>query len=215
MSDLRKAAQQALEALDDAIDHLPKPNSTDCGYAVTALRAALAQKATSKKSLQVGQEEPEAALAQPAPAEWRELVQQLVACHADDTCPAVEWAKDMLAQQEQEQEPVAFCDPAEYDDFQGAVRRNCAAANSPKRHAPVTMETVYETIINWDEGGGKRSRRELARRIVSLYTHPPRREWQGLTEEDIWTLAAKHMDTVLGRLHFARAIEAALRSKNQ
>jgi hypothetical protein len=70
----------------------------------------------------------------------------------------------------------ALCDPAEYDDFQGAVSRNCASANSPKRHAPVTMETVYETIIHWDEGGGKRSRRELARRIVDLYTNPPRRE---------------------------------------
>ena len=81
-------------------------------------------------------------------------------------------------------EPVALCDPAEYDDFQGAVSRNCASANSPKRHAPVTMETVYETIIHWDEGGGKRSRRELARRIVDLYTTPPRREWQGLTEKE-------------------------------
>ena len=35
---------------------------------------------------------------------------------------------------------------------------------------PVAMEAVYETIIRWDEGGGKRSRRELARRIVDLYT---------------------------------------------
>ena len=37
----------------------------------------------------------------------------------------------------------------------------------------VALETVYETIIHWDEGGGKRSRRELARRIVDLYTTPP------------------------------------------
>ena len=39
----------------------------------------------------------------------------------------------------------------------------------------VALEAVYETIIQWDEGGGKRSRRELARRIVLLYTHPPQR----------------------------------------
>ena len=38
---------------------------------------------------------------------------------------------------------------------------------------PVALEAVYETIIHWDEGGGKRSRRELARRIVALYTTPP------------------------------------------
>ena len=38
---------------------------------------------------------------------------------------------------------------------------------------PVAMEIIYETIIQWDESGGKRSRRELARRIIDLYAHPP------------------------------------------
>ena len=42
----------------------------------------------------------------------------------------------------------------------------------------VALETVYETIIQWDEGGGKRSRRDLARRIIDLYTHPPQRTEQ-------------------------------------
>jgi hypothetical protein len=50
--------------------------------------------------------------------------------------------------------------------------------------------------------------------IEPLYTHPPRREWRGLTEEDIWTLAANCLDSVLGRLHFARAIEATLKERN-
>jgi hypothetical protein len=49
---------------------------------------------------------------------------------------------------------------------------------------------------------------------VPLYTYPPRREWRGLTEEDIWTLAANCLDSVLGRLHFARAIEATLKERN-
>ena len=40
---------------------------------------------------------------------------------------------------------------------------------------PVAMEIIYETIIQWDESGGKRSRRELARRIIDLYAHPPQR----------------------------------------
>ncbi len=48
---------------------------------------------------------------------------------------------------------------------------------------PVALEAVYEIIIHWDEGGGKRSRRELARRIAALYTTP--RQWQGLTNEEI------------------------------
>jgi hypothetical protein len=42
-----------------------------------------------------------------------------------------------------------------------------------EKQEPVALEAVYETIIHWDEGGGKRSRRELARRIVDLYTTPP------------------------------------------
>ncbi len=51
-----------------------------------------------------------------------------------------------------------------------------AIADAEKQE-PVALETVYETIIHWDEGGGKRSRRELARRIEALYTHPqPKRE---------------------------------------
>ncbi len=39
---LTKAAQAALDALDNAIDHLPKPYSTGCSNAATDLRAALA-----------------------------------------------------------------------------------------------------------------------------------------------------------------------------
>lgn len=42
MTDLRQAAQAALDTLDNAIDHLPKPYSTDCSNAATDLRAALA-----------------------------------------------------------------------------------------------------------------------------------------------------------------------------
>lgn len=45
-----------------------------------------------------------------------------------------------------------------------------------KEPEPPALETIYEIIIHWDEGGGKRSRRELARRIVALYAaHPSAR----------------------------------------
>lgn len=46
---------------------------------------------------------------------------------------------------------------------------NLAKVQSALEQLP-SLETVYETIIEWDEGGGKRSRRELARRIVALYS---------------------------------------------
>jgi len=72
------------------------------------------------------------------------------------------------------------------------------AIEQAEKQEPVALETVYETIIQWDDGGGKRSRRELARRIVALYTTPPtqefvcstglchykaKREFVGLTDE--------------------------------
>jgi hypothetical protein len=75
-----------------------------------------------------------------------------------------------------------------------------------KKQEPVALETVYETIIHWDEGGGKRSRRELARRIEALYTHPqPKREWVGLTvdemaiciDEPAWDLVLRKAEQIL------------------
>lgn len=60
------------------------------------------------------------------------------------------------------------------------------------------------------------SRQKPAKDGVPLYTAPPQREWQGLTDEEIKILAAQ------GRTDFAkpaweeyaRAIEAKLKEKN-
>jgi chorismate mutase len=41
-----------------------------------------------------------------------------------------------------------------------------------------------------------------------------KREWVGLTEEEIWELAAHCLDSVAGRMQFARAIEAKLKERN-
>jgi hypothetical protein len=45
------------------------------------------------------------------------------------------------------------------------------------------------------------------------YTHPPSREWRGLTEEEIYPLYSEPSSDA-EMVEFARAIEAALRSKN-
>jgi len=51
-------------------------------------------------------------------------------------------------------------------------------------------------------------------RSFPLYTHPPRREWRGLKEWEI-NAATFHPDGRMNtHLEFARAVEAALRSKN-
>ena len=104
----------------------------------------------------------------------------------------------------------------------------------PKQE-PVALEAVYETIIHWDEGGGKRSRRELARRIVDLYTHPqpkaepvidesaakriatalgwePKRGWVGLTDEEaneLWESTDTQDDWEL-----LKRVETKLKEKN-
>ena len=70
----------------------------------------------------------------------------------------------------------------------------------PKQE-PVALEAVYETIIHWDEGGGKRSRRELARRIVDLYTNP-----QPATQDNAFEGLAKAVREFATE---QRAIEAA------
>lgn len=83
---------------------------------------------------------------------------------------------------------------------------------------PVVLETVYETIIHWDESGGKRSRRDLARRIVSLFAAPPQRKPLTYVQiNEIYRKARrlpKECDEYgelisASDIEFARAIEAA------
>jgi hypothetical protein len=46
-----------------------------------------------------------------------------------------------------------------------------------------------------------------------LYTHPPRREWRGLTDEEIYPLYSEPSSDA-EMVEFARAIEAALKERN-
>ena len=86
-----------------------------------------------------------------------------------------------------------------------------ALAASPQA-APVAEETVYETIIHWDEGGGKRSRRELARRIVALYLAPQAAQAKAETQPVAWTLQEtidKRETTCSARLWFTDPVNSA------
>jgi hypothetical protein len=51
-------------------------------------------------------------------------------------------------------------------------------------------------------------------KVTPLYTHPPRREWRSLSEEEMKDLWAAHGYKSAMCKPFARAFEAALRSKN-
>lgn len=130
--------------------------------------------------------------------------------------------RERLAQPEQCQCPECQITPHASDcavHNEPAYPKGACNCGAQPEQEPVALEAVYETIIQWDEGGGKRSRRELARRIVALYTTPPQRK--PLTDEEIREIADKHLFyqpegyEVSGVFALARAIEAALGIKGQ
>ena len=156
MSDLRTAAQQALEALEQSETWVP-----DEGFgmrrreaerkheaAITALRAALEQPDRAQKMRDAGYTR-------------RPTLREMA---------------------EPEQEPVAW---------------RCKGMLG----MPWSLS---------DDGYYASCKRDKGYTVEPLYTHPPRREWRGLSEEEfghIYVRSATHEE-------FARAIEAALRSKN-
>jgi hypothetical protein len=104
----------------------------------------------------------------------------------------------VLEQQEKQQaEPVAWLRREELADLQTCNYLQLGA-DSPRIWAPCEADAPPPE-----------------QDLVPVYTHPPRREWQGLTEEEIW-LATKSCGAAYGLQvnSIARAIEAALRSKN-
>jgi hypothetical protein len=103
-----------------------------------------------------------------------------------------------------------------------AIEAGRQAIAEAEKQEPVALETVYETVVHWDEGGGKRSRRELARRIVALYSHPqPKREWVGLTDEERheireWQRIQEELGPVWSpmMMYLYLSIDAKLKEKN-
>jgi hypothetical protein len=93
------------------------------------------------------------------------------------------------ALEQPEQEPVAYL----YHDAQSAHDAN------PMLHSTLLVMAT--------------ERRPEYRNETPLYTHPPRREWRSLSEEEIYPLYSEPSSDA-EMVEFARAIEAALRSKN-
>jgi len=77
-------------------------------------------------------------------------------------------------------------------------------------------EPVPVAVVRWNDIGHISWRTHvMLSDDTPLYTTPPQRTWVGLTDDEILSISAEcaashqHMD-----IHFARAIEAKLRSKN-
>jgi hypothetical protein len=133
----------------------------------------------------------------------QQALKALEQCGLDDTHRSYEFEhaaraalRAALEQQEQEQEPVAFADRISFDQ----------AMKSGKGHDV------------WPEAGDYEAR--TGRKLRVLYTHPPRHEWQSLSEDELTALGVIHsryqeesLETG-GWFDFARAIEAKLKEKN-
>ena len=215
MTDLRDAAQQALEALETVfMPHHP---------AVIALRAALTEEALQR--LTDANQEIEAVLEQPE-QDWEDLYRKEKA-RADMWRGKYESlaGPDERVYPQHEQEPVACFIGTNGSAFDlPTTKRAYTYAEQPGNVASSKLGRALETARRCSAGDNIDAGLVLLKalqgegfgvfQLGAEYTHPPRREWRGLTEEDIWTLAANCLDSVLGRLHFARAIEATLKERN-
>ena len=162
MSDLRTAAQQALEALEStqlfaAHEHYPRRRVAD---ALDALRAALEQPERAQQQRDAGftrrptireMSEPEQPEQEPIPFSG-----------ADEKTPVFgrRWriAKDGFGLQ--------LDDGGPYVHIDDALSVLHAALEQPEQAEPVACSNTF------------------ACRCPKHYTHPPRREWRGLTEKE-------------------------------
>ena len=205
MSDLRKAAEMALEFCEDIGDlggPYPYVNETavvsDSRKVLQALRQALAQTEKPPVKTYCGGK-PNYCAPEVTPEVTGEVTEEVGACV---TCgaPKSEWLVDAVNMSQErvdetakrEHEPVAWAYP---EFFDGLKNNGCW--------------TVYEKE-------GKGPHRDGIER-TPLYTAPPKREWVGLTDEEIndWFFqrlkqagAGWALDDVV------RAVEAKLKEKN-
>jgi hypothetical protein len=189
MSDLRTAAQQALEALGKWSSGRDI-DAVQLNDLIATLESALEQpeQATGKESLQVGQEEPEGG--------WQSAPSPQVTQRIADM-PMSEYRRGVN------------------DGFKLGLREGRIKAEDEMREQP-------EQPVAWLESPYGSIRMNTTMRFqfppqslkwkIPLYTHPPRREWRSLSEEEIESLWRKWVGTQRPNYSFTRAVEAALRS---
>jgi hypothetical protein len=102
----------------------------------------------------------------------------------------------------------------------------CAALEQPGQEPVAFMYvgikhdgTTHGPHLIWEPEYMDAMSAEKGVRAVPLYTHPPRREWRGLTDEEISDIfeaeSRYHYPPICATdREFARAIEAALKERN-
>ena len=219
MTDLRQAAQQALEALEslqggctDHDDGTVEAITVWCPEVIDALRSALEQQA-----------EP---VLQTCNCRWDGDVQvqqcTLHEAHVDAIHEWAERAKVAERKLAQQAEPVMLNGLTETEtnataSVMGLTKQAEPVSELQKRYLESEKafqqqaEPVGEVI---DERGEVDYISYVPPVGTALYTTPPQRQWQGLTDEEITELRLKTFDAVATNYENYRAIEAKLKEKN-
>ena len=187
MSTLREVAQQVLEAAENRLPLIGQAAIID---ELNALRAALEQQEPNLRNANpIGLTPPQKAL-------QRE-----------------QFRADALAQEEQEPGVCGRCGGLVYDPVV-----------AQQEQEPVASAWIHDGVMvnafPWPPGDprgcdGDQSWQGKGYAASPLYTHPPRREWQSLSEAEVKAcLRIPAGRDELTRLEFARAVEAALKEKN-
>ena len=232
--DLRTAAQQALEALEDWDSPVALP-------AITALRAALAQEAEPVTFNEVDEQsrkvhahlakalripempwpDPHAhgheAAARAIHTSYCAIRFELMDALARLTTLRATVAKAFAALAQQEREPVASQNTQEKCRIETVpAKGGLLSIHPPRRETeqePVAWVDSAELKHLSDDFEPVISKRAVSEYDIPLFTHPPRREWQSLSEEEIdavWE-GAQVFNT---HYDIARAVEQALKERN-
>jgi hypothetical protein len=218
MSTLREAAQQALEALESLftlqMNYILLEQRED---AISALKAALEQQAQEPVTQMRGNALARWAHAQEEPpdTDWqrgyeaaRRWVQQVglpsLAQPLPD--PVDEYRKGFIDGQidmrdrPEEQEPVAYT-----GDVARRMREAGMTFHLGMPHAVVMQQmTRFHDLVC----------AEASIKSAAAFDIPPRREWRGLTDDEISALFPLPLRSDYKPYSFARAIEAKLKEKN-
>jgi hypothetical protein len=104
---------------------------------------------------------------------------------------------------------------------EGCFERGCACHDSRESPGVVVVKQPEQEPVAWAnmKGDGTFALLSISQHQedranwmhpVPLFTHPPRREWRGLTEEEVDQMAGNTVDA----WECARAIEATLKERN-
>jgi len=218
----RALVRQALEALENSRASKLEDDSIDWMQvryaAITALKAALAEEALQR--LTDANQEIEAPLEQPeqgGKTGWPPGLLQ------DDCRGLSKWLASQPDARRRVREAVSALEqPEQEPDRWGAgYEAGYAAGMAEMKPEQEPVAWIQSNHLQLAQRGPFSCRVEPTQRhpdFVPLFTHPPRREWRSLSEEEIknavgasaefWATSALWIKSV------ACAIEAALRSKN-